>query len=181
MPEPKPRLLDSEALWTYALRTLVGRAHSAGELREKLRRRAERLSDIDAIVARLKESGYLDDRKYAETYAAARLANDQLGRARVVRDLRQRRVAPELADRTVRKVYEDVNEEALIEGWVRRKYRFASKENLFQNEKDLAAAYRRLLRAGFRSGEILRVLKRFARNPDLLEAFEPPDDALETE
>jgi regulatory protein len=181
MAEPKPRLLDSGALWTYALKALGGRAHSAGELREKLRRRAMRISDIDPILARLKESGYLDDRKFAEAYAAARLENAQLGRTRVVRDLRQRRVSPELAERTVRKVYEDVNEEALIEGWVRRKYRLASKENLFQNDKDLAAAYRRLLGAGFRSGEILRVLKRFARNPDLLETFEPPEDPLERE
>jgi len=39
----------------------------------------------------------------------------------------------------------------------------------------MAAAYRRLLHAGFRSGEILRVLKRFAKNPELLDAWEPPE------
>jgi len=56
------------------------------------------------------------------------------------------------------------------------KYRLAPREGLFREDKDLAAAYRRLLRAGFRSGEIIRVLKRFARNPDLLDAFEPPEE-----
>ena len=32
-----PKKLDSEGLWSYALRSLAGRAHSISELREKLR------------------------------------------------------------------------------------------------------------------------------------------------
>jgi regulatory protein len=181
MAERKPRPLEDDQLWTYALKLLAGRAHSQGELREKLRRRAARAGAVEEILARLKDDGYLDDRKYAESFAAARLANDKLGSGRVMRDLRQRRIAPSLAERTVRRVYQDVNEEALIEDWVRRKYRLASRESLFQEDKDVAAAYRRLLHAGFRSGEILRVLKRFARNPELLDSFPISDDTIETE
>jgi SOS response regulatory protein OraA/RecX len=85
-------------------------------------------------------------------------------------------VAPSLAERTVQRVYQDVDEEALIEDFIRRKYRLAPREGLFRENKDIAAAYRRLLRAGFRSGEIIRVLKRFAKNPDLLDTFEPPEE-----
>ncbi|HLK65693.1 MAG TPA: RecX family transcriptional regulator [Bryobacteraceae bacterium] len=179
MEERKVRLLDSEALWSYALKTLGGRAYSIGELREKLRRRAERAGDVDDILARLKEHGYLDDRRFAEGYAAARLSNDRFGRTRVLQDLRQHRVAPNLAETTVKKVYENVDEVALIEDWVRKKYRGAEREGLFQEDKDLAAAYRRLVRAGFRTGEIVKVLKRFAKNPDLLDSFEPPEEEPE--
>jgi regulatory protein len=174
MEEEKRRLLNADALWSYALKALASRAHSTGELREKLRRRAARAADVDDVLARLKQDGYLDDRRFAESFAAARLANDRQGRVRVLQDLRQRRVAPALAEKTVREVYTDVDEQKLIEEWIRRKYRLADRDNLFQEEKDLAAAYRRLLRAGFRSGEILRALKKFAKNPDLLDAFEPP-------
>lgn len=174
-----PRRLDAGRLWDYALKSLAGRAHSTGELREKLRRRAERAEDVDAVLARLKEDGYLDDRRFAENFAAARLSNEKFGRTRVLRDLRQRRVAPALAERTVHQVYDDVNEAALIEDWVRRKYRLAPREALFQEDKDMAAAYRRLLRAGFRTGDILRVLKRFAKNPELLDSFEPPEEMEE--
>jgi regulatory protein len=181
MREAKPRLLDDDALWAYAVRLLAGRAHSQGELREKLRRRAARAGAVDEAMARLKEDGYLDDRKFAEGFAAARLANDKLGRGRVIRDLRQRRVAPALAEQTVHQVYRNVNEEALIEDWVRRKYRLTPPQKLFREDKDMAAAYRRLLHAGFRAGDILRVLKRFARNPELLETFEAPEDSFETE
>lgn len=179
MQERGPRRLDADGLWAYALKSLAGRAHSIGELREKLRRRAEKAGDIDGVMARLKELGYLDDRRFAENYAASRLSNERFGRNRVVQDLRQRRVAPALAEKTVQEVYEDVNESALIEEWIRRKYRLAPREGLFQEEKDLAAAYRRLLRAGFRTGEIVRVLKRFAKDPDLLDNFEPPEPTPE--
>jgi regulatory protein len=166
-------------LWEYALKSLGARAHSIGELREKLRRRAERAGDIDGVLARLKEHQYLDDRRYAESFASARLANEKLGRTRVIRELRARRVAPAVAERTVEKVYQGVAEEALIEDWIRRKYRMAPREGLFQDRKDLAAAYRRLARAGFRTGEILKVLKRFAKDPELLDGFEPPEEPVE--
>ncbi len=176
MDQPKTRLLDADALLAYALKALGGRAHSTGQLREKLRRRAQRVSDIDDVLARLKDHGYLDDRRFAETFAASRLSNDRFGPGRVLRDLRERRVAPTLAERTVSQVYEDVDQQALIEEWVRRKYRLAPRESLFQEDKDLASAYRRLLRAGFRTGDILRVLKRFARDPNLLDSFEEPQE-----
>jgi regulatory protein len=177
----KARLLDAESLWQYALKALGQRAHSTGELREKLRRRAERVSDIDDVLARLKDAGYLDDRRFAESFANSRLSNERFGRGRVLQDLRQRRVAPALAEKTVRQVYEDVDEQALIDEWIRRKYRAAPRQGLFQDEKDLAAAYRRLLRAGFGAGDIVRALKRFAKDPELLDAFEPPSEEMPDE
>src|SRR5260370_14018610 len=157
MQERKVRRLSAGALWGYGMKVLGGRAHSSGELREKLRRREERVEDIDGILARLKEYGYLNDQRYAEGYASARLANQKQGRTRVARDLRQHRVAPSLADETVRQVYLDVDEEALIEEWIRKKYRLAPREGLFKEDKYLAAAYRRLLRAVFPSREITPV------------------------
>jgi len=179
MQERQRRLLDSAGLWAYALKALSGRAHSTGELREKLARRAEKPADVEDILARLKDHGYLNDRHYAESYAAARLANERLGGSRVERDLRQRRVAPKLAAETVQEVYRDVDETALIEDFIRRKYRLAARDSLFQEDKDIANAYRRLLHAGFRTADILRALKRFARNPELLDAFEPPEETPE--
>lgn len=172
----KPRPLDAEALWAYALRVLGGRAHSTGELREKLSRRAARLADVDAVIQRLKEAQYLDDRGFAENFAAARLSGQPQGRRRVLNDLRHRRVAPELARGAVAKAYQGVNEEALIEDWVRRKYRLAPRDGLFQDDKDMASAYRRLFHAGFQAGDIAKVLKRFARNPELLDQMEPPEE-----
>lgn len=170
-----PRKLDEPGLWEYAVKALAGRAHSTGELREKLRRRALSPEDVDATLARLKDYGYLDDRAFAESFAAARLENQRFGKTRVLRDLRQHRVAPSLAEGAVRKLYQNVDEEKLVEEYLRRRVRAP----VLQDEKELAAAYRRLLRAGFAPGTVIRVLKRAARNPELLDAFEPPEPGEE--
>src|SRR5215212_9155954 len=138
---PKP--LERDALFQYALKSLGGRAQSTGELRQRILRRAVLPADVDEILVRLKDAGYLDDRRFAEAFASSRLTNDRFGSTRVIQDLRQRRVAPTLAEGTVRQVYEGVDESALIEDWIRRKYRMAPREGLFKEDKDLAAAFRR--------------------------------------
>ncbi len=179
MRERKRTRLDASGLWEYALRVLGGRAYSTGELRVKLRGKAENAADVDATLARLKEYGYLNDRQFAQNFATARLENEGLGKTRVLADLARRRVAPAVAQQTVGKVYEDIDEHALAEEFVRRKFRMASRESLFQDDKQMASAYRRLVRAGFRSATVVTVLKKFARNPDLLDGFEPPEETSE--
>ena len=119
---------------------------------------------------RLKESGYLNDRRFAKTSPRPPF-HREIRPHTSLQELRQRSVARRSAESTVRQVYQDVNDEKLIEEWIRRKYRLAPREGLFREDQDLAAAYRRLLRAGFRSGDIVRVLKRFAKNPDLLDSL----------
>ena len=113
-------------------------------------------------------------KRFAEQFASARLENQRFGRIRTLNDLRARRVAPTMAESAVESAYQETDEVLLVEEYIRRKYRAAPRETLFQEEKDLAAAYRRLLRAGFRSGVVVKVLKRFAKNPDLLDGIEEP-------
>ncbi len=181
MPQRNPRRLDADELWQFALRTLGGRAYSIAELRDKLRRRAERTEDVAAVLARLKQHGYLDDRRFAETFAAARRDNQGLGRARVLRELRSRRVAPELAERAVREAYRDVDDTELIRNFLARRYRNVPLSELLAEPRNLAAVYRRLRLAGFPGGAILAVLRRYARQPEHLEALEAlePEDSPE--
>jgi regulatory protein len=175
----KPRPLDESALWEYALRALARRAHSTAELREKLLRRAGRPGDVPAILARLKDYGYLDDRRFAEGFAAARLENEGFGKARALHDLRKRRVASTVAGKAVEKAYEGVEEQRLIEDFLQRKFRGRDLAAYLSEPKNLAAAYRRLRAAGFGGGESLRVLKRFAAEPELLDGLEDEDEGGE--
>jgi len=48
-------------------------ACSGEALKSKLRLKAANLADIDATIARLKEIGYLNDARFAESYAANRV------------------------------------------------------------------------------------------------------------
>jgi regulatory protein len=156
-----------------ALRALGMRGHSAGELRDKLRRRGSQ-EDVDAVMANLKEAGYLDDRQFAQNYAATRLEN-HLGKMRVIRDLRQRRVAPNLAQQVTEETYRDTNESALIDEFLQRKYRGKQLGTFLADEKNLASAFRRLRYAGFSAGASISVLKRYARAAETLDAVESED------
>lgn len=169
---PEPRRLDAAALYQYALRALGGRAHSINELRQKLDRRAERAADVAGVLARLKEYGYLDDKRYAEAVASWRKDSQGLGRARALRDLRSRRVAPAVAEKAVAEVYSEADEVAMIEAFLRRKFRSVPLDTFLAQPKNLASAYRRLRVAGFSSANSLRVLKRFASEPEMLDALE---------
>jgi len=168
--------LDAEKLWAYALRSIGQRAQTTGEMRAKLRLRAAELDDIDVCLNKMKEYGFLDDRKFASTFAESRLSNKGFGKARSLRDLQARRVAPGLAEQTVAKLYAEHDEVTLIEAYLRRKYRTADRETLFQEQKDMASAFRRLRLAGFSSGNVIKVLKRFAATPELLDGLEDAED-----
>jgi regulatory protein len=166
------KLLDPESLLNYALRLLGGRAYSMGELREKMRPRAEQAESIDTVIAKLKESGYVDDKKFAENYAAARLENEGFGKMRVLRDLRQRRVAPKLAEQVTERAFQSTDETELVEAFLKRKFRGKDLGPFLKEPKNLAAAYRRLRYAGFSSGGSIRVLKRYANRAEELEGME---------
>jgi len=101
--------------------------------------------------------------------AAARLSNERFGKTRVLQDLRHRRVAPAWAERRALGYYQDWNESALIEEWIRRKYRATPREGLFQEDKDLASAYAGLFEGGFPYGGDRPGAEKFAKNPELLE------------
>jgi regulatory protein len=171
MQRPKARL-DAEALWGYAVRALSGRAHSQGELRQKLRRKAAHAPDVDAVLARLKEYGYLNDLKFAEMLATSRMENQGFGRARVTRELRQRRVAPSLADQVTARVFADTDEIAMIQAFLSRKYRNVVLSEFLKERRNLASAYRRLRMAGFGSGNVIRVLKGFTEEAEILESLD---------
>jgi regulatory protein len=170
-------LLSAEKLWDYAVKALAGRAYSTGELRSKLIGKAEQPADAEHTIARLRDYGYLNDGRFAENYAGAKLENQGLGRTRVLRDLRLRKVSAGLAERTVDRVYGKVDEMELIASFIRRKVK--TKEPLpeaLEDPKTLASAYRKLIRAGFSSSNVIKALKRIAKKQDLLDAFEPPED-----
>ena len=170
-----PKRLDAAKLYDYALKSLSGRAHSLGELREKLRRRAEESADVEPVLLRLKEAGYLNDRRYAEGFAAARLQNEGHGRMRVLRDLRQHRVAPKLAEQVVQQTFHETDETALVEAYLARKFRGKPLPEYLAEEKNLASAFRRLRYAGFSAGTAIRVLKRYAAAAEELESMDLPE------
>ena len=146
----------------YAARTLAGRAQTISEMREKLKRRAARPEEVEEALTRMKQAGYLNDKRLADSLANWRRESEGLGKARVERDLMARRVAPAVAKQATDAAYRDVDELAMIQRFLERKYRGKDLGSLLSEEKDLASAYRKLRTAGFSAGNSIRVLKRYA-------------------
>lgn len=162
----RPKKLDAEQLWNYALKALAQRAHSLHELRQKLSRRAESAADVTAVLAKLQEYGLADDRKFSDSLAAARLENQGFGSQRVLRELRARRVPDIVAADAVATTYSSTDESDLIEAFLARKYRNRNLAELLKEQKQLASAYRRLRTAGFSSSGSIAALKRHANTVD---------------
>jgi len=156
----KPAKLDAGGLWEYALRALAKRAHSTAELKQKLALRAESPEVLTATMAKLREYELSDDRKFSEAFAASRLQNQGLGKLRVLRDLRSKRVSDRIASEAVTKAYAETDEAALIDAFLERKYRGKDLPVFLREEKNLASAYRRLRTAGFSSAGSIASLKR---------------------
>ncbi len=76
---------------------------------------------IAAVAGRLREYGFLDDAKFAETYARLRQENEKLGQRRVRQGLQQKGVKPGLIAETLEARYGQTNEEALARQHLERK------------------------------------------------------------
>jgi regulatory protein len=167
---PKP--LDIEGLMDYAARALSARAYTVSELKTRLKKRAARVEDIEIVLGRLKDAGVVNDRRFAGSFAEWRRESQGLGKTRVLRDLMARRVAPAIAKQAVDAAFEGVDETAMIEAFLKRKYRGKDLGALLQEQKELASAFRKLRGAGFSTGNSIRVLKRYAAEAERLEEME---------
>ena len=167
-----PKKLDAEGLMNFAGRILARRAQSLNELRTRLRQRAERIEDVAEVISRLKQSGLLDDRQFADSFARGQKENRGFGKARVMRDLMARRVAPAVAKQAAEATYAEADEVELIENFLQRKYRGKDLAQLLGEENQLAAVYRRLRTAGFTASNTLRVLNSYNRRADELEEMD---------
>ena len=94
-------LADAEAATRAALRALARRPHARGDLRRRLILRQHPPAAVDRALARLAARGLLDDRRYAEHFAATRAARGR-GPARLVTDLLRQGVDRRSAEAAVR-------------------------------------------------------------------------------
>jgi regulatory protein len=157
----KPRAFLNEAgLYEYAVKALGRQMRTTANLRSLMQQRVESgeqgESTINAVLAHLKEHGYLDDAAFAETYTRLRKENEKFGQRRVQQDLRNKGVPTNLIAPTVDAAYAQTNEETLARQHLERK-----RMRKPQNEKETARIMRRLVGAGFSTGVIYKILRQW--------------------
>jgi regulatory protein len=172
---PKKREPVGEAgLFEYAVGALARRMRTERDLRRLMKLRAEEgeagARAMDAVVVRLKELNYLSDTRFAEDYTRVRKEHEKFGKRRVQQDLMQKGVGKELVASTLETAYEDVDEVALARQYIARK---RMKQPSGANaQKETVRAMNRLLRAGFSSRAIYKVLREWELPEELTEEME---------
>jgi len=177
----KPRAFLNEAgLYDYGVKSLGRAMRTEADLRRLMGKRVEPgergEAAIEAALARLRDHGYLDDAAFAETYARLRQENEKLGVRRVRQDLQQKGVGAELIAETLEARYGQTNEEALAREHLERK-----RLHKPENEKETARIMRRLVAAGFSTGVIYKILRRWDVPEEDLAALENLDDEVHEE
>jgi regulatory protein len=99
-------LADVEAAERAALRALARRAHARLDLQRRLVKRQHPPAAVEAALDRLAVRGLLDDRRFAEQYAALRATRGK-GPARLLRDLQAQGVERRTAEHAVRRALEE--------------------------------------------------------------------------
>ena len=149
--EPRP---DAYAL---ALTLLAARELSESQLRARLIRRKFDSDDVDDAIARLRADGTLNDRRVALALARMESAIKHRGRARVMQKVRQAGIDGDIAADAVREVFEDVDENALLDRALERRLRGKSPRDL--DERARARVVRALAAQGFSLERILKKLR----------------------
>src|SRR5215469_5701995 len=171
------RKLETETeLYEYAVAALARRMRSVAELKRLLRQRVDGESElgrtlVELVVRRLKDQGYLNDAKYAAAYSAFRRDNEKFGRRRVITDLKVKGIAGEVLDKAVDASFAEVDEEKQARQYLRRK-----RLKKPADKKQAARIFRQLLRAGFSSKTIFKILRQWDVDEDTLGGFESEAD-----
>jgi len=135
---------------------LAGRELSEAQVRQRLTRRGYDRPDIDQAIDRLKATGTIDDARAAAVIARRETTVRRRGKARVNSRLRAAGIAPDVADRTVEQLFQEVDADALLAASLERRLRGRT---AIDDEKELQRLYRYLVGQGFEADRVLAKLR----------------------
>jgi regulatory protein len=140
-----------------AVKLLAAKPRSVAELRERLLEKqwADEAA-VEYALGKLKEYGYLDDERFAFGFASYRVRQKPLGRQRLARDLRDKKVPRETADAALDLLYSETSEEELIERAIEKRLRLRGRPVTRQETRSL---YDHLQRRGFSYDLIIRKVR----------------------
>jgi regulatory protein len=130
-----------------AVKLLTVKPRSVAELRERLLQGKNTNSTIvETVIARLEEYGYLNDERFAFSYASLKVKSRPIGRRRLQRDLKLKKVENTVAEGALELVYAETPEEHLIDLAIEKRLRLRGRPKTRVEAKKL---FDHLLRQGF--------------------------------
>src|SRR6267378_262429 len=130
-----------------AAKLLVARQRSVEELRARLLEgRGANATNVAEVIERLREYGYLDDARYAQSYASLRVQQRPIGRQRLERDLWLKKIDKPTIEAALDQVFELMPESDLIDRALEKRIRLRGRPKTRAEAKKL---FDHLLRQGF--------------------------------
>ena len=130
-----------------AVKLLTVKPRSVAELRERLLQgKNTNAGIVETVIARLEEYGYLNDERFAFSYASLKVKQRPVGRRRLQRDLKLKKVDNTLAEGALELVYAETPEEQLIDLAIQKRLRLRGRPKTRIEAKKL---FDHLLRQGF--------------------------------
>ena len=136
-----------ERVFHRAAKLLAARPRSVEELRERLLEgRGATKAIVESVIQRLSEYGYLDDARFAQSYASLRVQQRPIGRQRLQRDLWLKKIDKATADEALDVVFAATPEEELIDRAIEKRIRLRGRP---QSRAETKKLFDHLLRQGF--------------------------------
>jgi regulatory protein len=151
---------------------LALRPYSIAEMRRTLEKKCPQSKEVSAVIARLRELGYLDDRKFAEQYAHSLAQNRSFGPHRLRRELKAKLVNPQEIEPAVARVYQEMPAQSLLEQSLAKKLRTLQ---LPLTRARFHSLCQILLRLGFNAGDIIKAVRARPELAPVAEEVEPVD------
>ena len=130
-----------------AIKLLAAKPRSVAELRERLLRGKNTNDEVvETVIARLREYGYLNDERFAFSYASYKVKQKPVGRRRLERDLKFKKIDSGVASEALEMVYAETSEEQLIVKAIEKRLRIRGKP---KNRAEAKSLFDHLLRQGF--------------------------------
>ena len=130
-----------------AVKLLAAKPRSVAELRERLLRGKDTNEEVvETVIARLREYGYLNDERFAFSYASYKVKQKPVGRRRLERDLKFKKVDSGVAAEALEMVFTETPEEQLIDQAIAKRLRVRGK---LKHRAEAKSLFDHLLRQGF--------------------------------
>jgi regulatory protein len=130
-----------------AAKLLAAKSRSLAELRDLLlERQGATKANVEEVLARLTEYGYLNDERFAISYASDKVRQRPIGRQRLKRDLALKKVSKETADEALDLVFAETPESELIDRAIEKRVRLRGRP---ENRAQAKSLFDHLLRQGF--------------------------------
>ena len=141
---------------------LAAKQRSVEELRERLLAGRGATSElVETVIERLREYGYLDDERFAQSYASLRIQQRPIGRQRLQRDLHLKKIDKQTVDAALDQVFEQTPEDDLIDRAIAKRVRLRGRPKTREEAKKL---FDHLLRQGFAFELVSEKVRALAQN-----------------